>query len=260
MGKRMSLDMDAVVRSTILLGFIAWFFYLNFTGQITLYIHPRFVTMTELTVYFLIPLFLLQAGKIIGQDKPTASSCCHSHSGKWVYIPFIIALLLAFLVPTNSLDAKLVENRGLNSKVPAKSSADLSGISRPLAKELSQSRTIQVTDKNYTEVMSEIQLFPADYIGKEISMTGFVFRSSALLPNQLDLVRYVITCCSADALPYGVLCEIKDADKYEDGKWLQVQGVIQMGKYEDQTVGTVKVVSAKEIVPPENPYVFPPAQ
>ena len=91
-------------------------------------------------------------------------------------------------------------------------------------------------------------------------MIGFVFRSPALLPNQLSLVRYVVSCCSADALPYGVMCEVKDGGKYKEDQWLQVQGIVQMGKYEDRPVAMIKVVSAKQIQPPENPYIFPPSQ
>ncbi|WP_094603138.1 Putative two-component membrane permease complex subunit [Sporomusa silvacetica DSM 10669] len=261
MRKRITFNSDAFVRSVILLGFALLFGYLMITGQITLYINPRFVSMAELAVYLLIPLLILQTVKIFDAHKPAESSgCCHSHSSRWIYLPFIATLLLAFLVPTNSLDAQLVANKGLNSKASSKAGPELSNIARPLAQELSQSKTIQVNDKNFAEVMSELQLFPADYIGKEITLTGFVFRSSGLMPNQLDLVRYVISCCAADARPFGVLCELKDADKYEDGKWLQIQGIVQMGKYEDQTVSMVKVVTAKEIKSPGDPYVFPLAQ
>ncbi len=133
-------------------------------------------------------------------------------------------------------------------------------MSRPLAPQLRQLSSIEVIDRDYAEIMSEIQFFPQDYIGKEIVMTGFVFRPPGVAANQFSLVRYVVMCCTADALPYGVLCELPDAAKYEEGTWLSIRGFLQRTTYEDKTVPAIKITFRKQVPEPKNPYVFPPSQ
>jgi putative membrane protein len=264
MNQKIIFHIGACIKAIILLGFITLFAYFILTKELTLYIHPRFTYLTELTICLLIPLFVMQTIKIFQRPITASSICCRPHShdqgSKWEYTPFIATLLLAFLVPTTSLDANFVANKGLNSKISSSSLPNIDLLPRPMAADLARLSTIQVTEKNYTEVMSEINLYPKDYIGKEITMIGFVFKNPDLLPHQFSLVRYVVTCCSADALPYGVLCEAKDAAQYQEGKWLQIRGLIQQSTYNGEPVGMVKTTAATEIAPPKDPYVFPLAQ
>jgi putative membrane protein len=264
MNKKTFFHIGACIKAIILLGFITLFAYLILTEELTLYIHPRFTYLAKLTIYLLVPLFVLQTIEIFHRPITVSSTCCsqhsHSHGGKWEYTPFIVTLLLAFLVPTTSLDANFVANKGLNSKISSSSLPNIDLLPRPMAADLARLSTIQVTEKNYTEVMSEINLFPKDYIGKEITMIGFVFKNPDLSPHQFSLVRYVVTCCSADALPYGVLCETNDAAQYQEGKWLKIRGIIQQSTYNGEPVGMVKTTAATEITPPKDPYVFPLAQ
>jgi len=64
-------------------------------------------------------------------------------------------------------------------------------------------------------------------------------------------------CCTADTLPYGVMCEISDAKKYPDGSWLSIEGTIEMSTYEEKTVTAIKITSAQQIKEPKSPYIFP---
>lgn len=226
------------------------------TEQLPLYINPKFSILVELACFALIPMFAIQ---VLDSLIPTSSidgHHCHAHTGRWVYIPFLAILALAFALPDNTLNANLVTNRGLNSQLTM-AVASAQDLPRPLASEFSSLQVIPVTDLNYTEAISEITTFPKDYIGKKVTMTGFVFRSPALTTNQLSLVRYVILCCTSDTLPYGVMCEVADAAKYPDGSWLSIEGVVQMSKYEDKDVPAIKITSAKQIDEPQKPYIFP---
>lgn len=248
--------MDALIRALILAGFFGLISWLVNTQQLSLYINPRFNFLTELSGCLLFAMLVVQAATIIRPVGLRSDRYVHSHESQWGYIPFIIFLLLSFWVPGNTLNANLVSTKGLNSQLTVAAN-DLRDMSRPLADELKKTRSIQVTDRTFTEVMSEIQLFPEDYVGKDIAVTGFVFRPPAATKNQFSIVRYVVTCCTSDALPYGVLCELTEAEKYEEGTWLSVSGVIRMTKYENRLVPTVAVTSRTVVAPPKNPYVFP---
>ena len=246
-------DSDAFIRAIILLGFISLLTWLSITDQLPLYINPKFSLLVELSCLVLIPMFAIQ---ILDFFVPTDTHHCHTSASCWRYVPFLAILVLSFALPGKTLNANLVTNRGLNSPLSV-AVASAQDIPRPLASEFSQMALIKVTDINYTEAVSEITTFPKEYIGKKVTMTGFVFRSPGLANNQLSLVRYVILCCTSDTLPYGVMCEIPDAQKYPDGSWLAIEGIVQMSTYEDKDVSVIKIKSAKKIDQPQKPYIFP---
>lgn len=255
--KRYLFDFDAFLRAIILLGFVVLLMWLVRTQQLTLYINPKFTGLVEIASYLLLPMFLTQALTVF-RPANAFHNHHHSHLGRLMYIPFMLVLGLAFALPNNTLNASFVNAKGFNSQLSAPVSTY--EMSRPLAPQLRQLSSIEVIDRDYTEIMSEIQFFPQDYIGKEIVMTGFVFRPPGSADNQFSLVRYVVMCCTADALPYGVLCELPDADKYEEGTWLSIKGFLQRTTYEDKTVPAIKITSLKQVPEPKNPYVFPPSQ
>lgn len=249
-----ALNMNAFTQAILLFGFWVFLIWLDLTEQLPLYINPKFIIFTELSYCLLLPMLIIRLF-----DTFLHSSESHNHS-KWSqlsYVPFFIVLLLAAALPTNTLNANLVSSKGLNNTLLLNNpSGMMQDVPRPLAKQFHQIDTIQVTDLNYTEAVSEINDFAEDYLDKKISMTGFVFRSPDTT-GQLSLVRYVITCCVADSLPYGVTCEIKNAENYADGTWLSIEGNLKIRQQENKTIPFIKVTSVKQIEAPKKPYVFP---
>lgn len=254
---RYVFDFDAFVRAIILLGFIILFTWLIQTEQMSLYVNPQFLCLTKITSYLLFPMCITQLANIFRPAYTFKDQHGHNHSFLWIYTPFIFVLGLSFAVSSNTLNANLVNAKGLNSQlsVPA---VTLEEYPRPLASKLHQLQLIEVTDPDYSEIMSELELYPNDYISKELTMTGFVFRPPGITNNQFSLVRYVIVCCPSDALPYGVLCEVKDASKYKDGTWLSIKGNIQQTNFDGKVVAVVKITSLQQVKEPKNPYVFAP--
>ncbi|MDR3564539.1 MAG: TIGR03943 family protein [Negativicutes bacterium] len=260
MKNRYIFDVHALMKATVLFGFIALLLWLVNTYQLTLYINPRFKGLIEIAGWLLFPLAIIQTLSIVrvayAFEQPPHG---HSHNSRWAYIPFILVLMLAFALPGNTLNANLVNSKGLNSQLSTPASGGYE-MTRPLASKLRQMSRIEVTDRDYAEIIGELQFFSQDYIGKEIQMTGFVFKPPEAANNQFTLVRYVVMCCTADALPYGMLCELKDAAKYKEGTWLTIKGVVQKTKYEDKTVPTLRITSLQQVPEPKEPYVFPPSQ
>ena len=252
--KKPTLYNGSFIQSVLLLGFIILLAWLDITRQLPLYINPKFIILTELSYFLLIPMLIIQ---VLDPFLPARNTeHCHTHTSIGKYVPFFIILILAFAVPENTLNANLVSSKGLNSQsnVTANSIQDLP---RPLAPAFSKMSTIKITNLNYTEAVCEINNFPQDYIGKKVALTGFVFRSPGLATNQISLVRYVVMCCTADSLPYGVMCEGADTENYPDGTWLSIEGVVQMSKYDDKDAPTIKITSLQKIEEPQEPYVFP---
>ncbi|MCC5465894.1 TIGR03943 family putative permease subunit [Pelosinus baikalensis] len=251
-----SFNNGACIQSIILLGFIILLLWLDITKQLPLYINPKFIVLTQISYLLLVPMLVIQ---IIDTLLPTSSvyeQYCHKHSSIGKYTPFFMILLLAFAVPENTLNANLVSSKGLNSQSSAITHS-IKDLPRPLAPVFGQMDTIKVTNLNYTEAMCEINNFPNEYAGKKITMTGFVFQIPGLANDQISLVRYVVMCCTADSLPYGVMCEGIEIQKYPDGTWLSIEGIIQMVTYDGKDAASIKITSLQKIEAPKDPYVYP---
>jgi len=114
-----------------------------------------------------------------------------------------------------------------------------------------------MNEKNFTLVTNEVNRYPEEYTGKEITMLGFVFKNQKFSDDQLGLVRYVISCCSADAVVDGFICELAGAADFAKGSWLYIRGTIRMGTYDGEAVPVIKVSSVMTAHEPENLYIYP---
>lgn len=284
MQRHFSLNTEAFLKSLILLGFSTFLFWLVQSNKIIFYINPRFVRLTEAAAVLMFLMFLAQI-----TDSCRRASTTHGYSSqskiKLAFLPFVVTLLMAFLLPHSTLNASMSDNKGINLTRPVTSgqpapppavpdnvpvtqtnnnSANIQGCSsqgqNPVQlkiDELRKSSLIKVTEDNFTIVTNEVNIYPDEFVGKEITMLGFVFKDQKLPPNQFGLVRYVISCCSADAVPDGFICEYANASNFSKGSWLNIRGTIQLGKYEGNTVPVIKISSFSKAPEPQNPYIYP---
>lgn len=241
------VNWDALIKSFILLGYITFLAWLLGTHDIQLYINPRFNRLTESTINILLLLVLGQLLRVIYRKE---HSCDNSKVYWAIYIPFIISLLLAALLPSSPLDAKLIHMKGLNTRI-------LQPVSEATSLDLQQSDHIEINNYNYMNVISELTLHPQLYAGKELAVEGFVYTDSTFSSGQFALVRYVIFCCSADATPYGLLCQNNTQQSFSNGTWLKVHGTIQVGEYLQKPVPLISINVAEPINEPISPYIYP---
>jgi putative membrane protein len=233
-------------KSLILLGFSVFLFYLSFSGQIRMFINPRFAVLNEITAVILLAMFAVQI------CAPWTGDGDHGHQPRrWVYAIFTVPLALAVLLPGTVLGTGVAANRGLNlnggSGIPDQ--ANVTGIS--------QSGPIQVTADNFVRVVDALGQSPESYAGRKIDMLGFVMRQQDLTSREFGLIRFVISHCTADAIPGGLIVESGDTGAFRDGTWIEVEGVIRLGNYEQQVVPVIEATSIKRDDQPQDPYVYP---
>lgn len=259
MKKQWAINEDALLKTIILLGLVFFLLSSIRTEEISLYIHPRFTNLILFTTGVLVILAIVQAGQLFNRHHHMLScGCGHEHGpSTWLYVPFAVTLLIAFALPSSNLDAGVVLNKGLNSRVGASALSLAQKDNRTTPAELVKMSRIAITDANFVAIVSELVKNPDPYTGKEIVFTGFVFRDTNYSPSQIALVRYAVTCCSADAAPFGLICVDQDADKYKLDTWYTITGIIDVGEHRNMKVPIVRVTASKPILtPPKSPYVY----
>ncbi|MEW9697791.1 TIGR03943 family protein [Paenibacillus sp. SI8] len=123
--------------------------------------------------------------------------------------------------------------------------------------QLYKKETIVVKPVIYMEILSSIDLFKTNFIGKKIELSGFVYREDNMKNDQFVVGRFAVSCCSADAMPYGVMITFPTAQNYTKDMWVKVTGTIQNGSYNGNDIFTIQANKIEKIEAPASPYIYP---
>ncbi|MGZ4148788.1 MAG: TIGR03943 family putative permease subunit [Actinomycetota bacterium] len=89
--------------------------------------------------------------------------------------------------------------------------------------------------------------------GEEIMLDGFVSKEPGMLPDELTLTRYIVTCCAADATVARVTVVGVPPGRYHPDDWLHVVGrVYPIGR---DILVAAETISTEPV--PSQPYLTP---
>ncbi|MGG2092613.1 TIGR03943 family protein [Bacillus sp. S13(2024)] len=125
-----------------------------------------------------------------------------------------------------------------------------------LQKKLMSMNTIQIDDDNYLPAMQLILGNVAGFKGKNITLTGFIFKGKDYSKNEVFIARYEITCCVADATVWGMLATGKEVSSLKNGEWVTATGVLDQTTEKDTSSPLIKISAIKKITPPKTQYVY----
>ncbi|AOZ94395.1 TIGR03943 family putative permease subunit [Paenibacillus crassostreae] len=281
------------IRAVILLGFTFYITHLVSTGNIIYYIAPR---MTPYVKYASILLFgiaifqvylALQSNR---EENEESCDCVHIPSRSLIvnigtYSLFILPLVMGFMMPDTAMGSSVASIKGMNlsadqsllqtlstSKTP-KTSAPLSEEDTELTKlfpsdeytedyallgmRLYKKEMITIEEEGYMELLTSIDLYIENFIGKKIKMTGFVYREDDMLSNQFVISRLTMQCCSADTAPYGIMVESVDATNFAEDTWVELTGTIGQTTYNSNEIMKIDAISLTPTDASATPYIYP---
>ncbi len=252
-----------VGRALFLAGFIYFIYTLLTENKLGMYVHPRFFLFIQGTMFMLLLLLVGQLSLLFLQHREEAphSACgcgCGHHQHLRSLWPFLLVLFLAFAFSTTNLDAKIVENKGMNTRLNMEQFSRLTAFSQQKAEAASTAEYIELDDSNFVSEITKLNLHRGDYIGKTIKVTGFVYREPQMKASQAALVRYAITCCSADAAPFGLLCENSLLYSFPDSSWITIIGTVFSENYKGKDIPVIRVTAIEPVdIVPSQQYVYP---
>ncbi|MEK0317809.1 TIGR03943 family putative permease subunit [Cohnella sp. 56] len=118
---------------------------------------------------------------------------------------------------------------------------------------------IEVKEKSYIETLTTLDFFLDRFIGRKISLSGFVYRDKTIGDGRFVLGRFAVQCCTADALPYGIIVEYVDEKLYKNDDWMTITGTLEKTVYAatGAEVMLLKADKSVKIKPAKDPYVYP---
>jgi putative membrane protein len=125
-----------------------------------------------------------------------------------------------------------------------------------MAKDLTNQDLIVVEDDTFLDIMTVMDLYLDDFLGKKVQIMGFVYREPGLKQNEMVVARFSMTCCTADSAVYGLLMTGEQTREFENDTWVRVVGTIDQREFNGWNIPLVQVEQVEEVDEPENPYVY----
>lgn len=231
--------------------------WLSLTGQLALYIHPRYFGFTAAmaVVGGLLALAALATVPTAASplesdghvDGTRASPARRRVAGAVVGSLIVLAAAVALLVLP---PATLTTHTALQRDVE-RTSLDLAGD----APSLSGADPSTFTVKDWALLLRQ-QEDPAAFAGQAVAITGFVAPVPGGSDDAFYVARFRVTCCAVDAQPIGVPVHLPGwQERFSADDWVQVTG----GVAADPAGGAQLVVLPEAVEPteqPEQPYVY----
>lgn len=280
-----------LLRAAILAGFAMYILYLVRSDNILFYIAPRMIIYVKLSAIGFYAIAVYQIFHAIHSyfGKKIDCDCDHSPSRSWVrnsaaYSLFILPLLLGFSLPDSAMGSALAAKRGVNlgssqtttlnvnvnkpaagqgqaevdPKLQALFKADKynEGFAQ-LGMKLYKKELIEVKEEGFIEILSSLDLFMNNFIGKKIEISGFVYHEDDMKANQFVVARFSISCCTADGSPFGMMVQSTQAQKFAKDTWVKITGTINKTTYNGIEIMTLIADKVEKTNASRTPYVYP---
>ena len=283
-------------RGTLLAAFAFMIAYLFKSGQSVLYIAPRMellVKLSALGLYAAAAYQLFAAIRSRVHPHTDDCDCGHNHTrtpfkSTIMYGLFLLPLLTGFFIPSQTLGSAMAEQKGISftgsesvsraeaatpvSRAEAEITASASAESdlqalfpydeftvghAKLGMELYEKELIEVSEKHFIETLTTLDLYRDALLGKDVEISGFIYREEEMGEDRMAVSRFAMNCCSADALPYGLMVSWPKAEHYAEDEWVTVKGKLTVTEYQGEQIIALDASRIERIEAPETPYVYP---
>jgi uncharacterized repeat protein (TIGR03943 family) len=231
-----------VLRAIGLFLFFQWM-----SGNLSLYIHERFVILIVLASFGLVFM-----GAVYHSRRVRASGGPHHHHGNFSWGGlFLVLLLIMFglMAPRIPLGTEAMRNRHIS--VESMTSLAVPSSNRMLLKPI-RKRTIldwvilSLRDNTLEAV-----------VGENATVSGFVYRQEGFAEDRFMVSRFVITCCAADAMPVGLYVSWPESKTLADDQWVEVSGQFELRDIDSKQTPVLLAETVTLIDIPAQPYLYP---
>jgi uncharacterized repeat protein (TIGR03943 family) len=206
------------------------------SGALVYYIHPRY---TPLIVGCAAALALLAASRL---RTLFAASTKQGHGLRWRYLLVALPLLFGTLVPARPLGAGSL------------SSATFDVVAAPRTDALGDDNTRQW---NLFQWVVALSVRDDELVGREADVVGFVYHDPQRPLDGFFVVRYVITCCTADGSGAGLPVVWHGGAALPADGWVRVRGTIGAITVGEHVTPVLIAMGVETVARPDNPYLYP---
>ncbi len=228
-------------RRPVVIVFACWtwaLFWLLDGKRFSLFLLPDLFPLILISAFLMLLFFCLSLTKEMS-SRP---------SSRELFSSWILLLPLLFLVP--------VKDKTLGIYAYTKKSfTNLGSVQR---QKQTRNTPNTVKPKKEPTLMELTENWPA-YIGHEITTLGQLSFEQKEIKNFGFLFRFAVACCTADAIPLGILIETQDKTEMASGSpWVRVTGTLAIRNIagNDRLVLQNTSLERKSAPPPQERYLY----
>ncbi|WP_339223947.1 TIGR03943 family protein [Paenibacillus sp. FSL H8-0332] len=266
-----SIRFHYVLRAVILLAFALYIGHLVQQDALHYYVAPKLARWIRLCP---VPLSLMALSLGLQAVLGRSSALCDCEhrlprsilGSSALYSLFLLPLLLGFLLPDRALGSAAAAKKGLALSYTAVESAtgDRFTPANPyeaefaeLAGQLYRQPVIPVFPEIFSETLGALNLYKSQFEGKEISVSGFLYREpQGSGQSGYAVSRFLVQCCTADATPFGILLAPGTQISLPADTWIEVRGKLHVTLREGMETLQIAPQSITAVAVPSTPYVY----
>jgi uncharacterized repeat protein (TIGR03943 family) len=175
--------------------------------------------------------------------------------GRWLVL--LVPLVAAAVLSPTALSSTTLQNRGFDSTTGVTPMPSWDASSAEKAKEALDADPNQPVSVEVTDLITLSQ-HPAQmksFDGRQVRCVGRLFAGDS--GSAPKLVRLIMWCCAADAMPASVELTGNTAGDWKDTQWLEITGTAQFPSTGGHVVPQIKVGNIKPTDEPDEPYLSP---
>lgn len=221
----------------------------------TWYINPGYVWSTTLAGAVLLGIGAVgiarrQSNTCESCDAGCECGCSEPAPRLWTYALLSLPLVLALVFPPRGLASFSANERG----------PQIAGVSAVHGVSAIRRVSLSVDTRSFSmqDWVGALSADPnpRDYKGKPVQVSGMVLHASASVPaGYVMVMRYLVTCCIADARPVGVIVKDTSHGALRDNQWVTVTGTMGAANDAGQQVAVVNPTRIVQIKS-GNPYIY----
>ena len=246
------LDRPRLLAAVVLYGIVAILLHRLLSGTLAYYINQRYAWLTWIAVAGLGAMALALAGTAWRGGRHGGR---HAHGVRVTWSALaVLALPVAFgLAPEQPLGSAALGNREV-----AVASLPPTALQSTTTVRATRSAAGEALGRSMLDWLFEFHRAddPDRFAGQEARITGFVSRDATLRGNQVQLSRFVLSCCVADATPIGIVAEAAELALVPDDQWLTVRGRFTVAEIGGERMPILVAVDVEPIDPPPVPYLY----
>jgi len=223
-------------RIVVCIFYLLFFLSISLTGNFKIFVRKFYFPYIIIGILILIFILVVETKKL-KKFKETDVYDILS------FIIFLFPILLFLIVKPTTLPTYAAIKRGIQTEF----------LSEDILKSLYEKIETEGKYKKLTikQILGFSKSKPEEINERDVAVEGMVYKGEE--KEKFTLIRFLITCCAADATPLGIEVKYKGERKeLKNEEWVKVKGKVKIEE------GKVKIY-AEEIEktnPPKDPYIY----
>lgn len=266
------INFQLIFEMILLFGYSVFFIFKLIDGSINAYVHPRnipFVVFAAVIMFIISCLLLYKL--LLNNFRKNNSKFNYS------LIIYLIPLLMGFIFKPAYFDASTKSVNKINLDSDLKTTLETTTTTNTITanEQIDTTQYTQVNETKETDIkiengviiidsynfynaLNKIYVEIDNYMDKPIEVVAFVYKDEEQFSDtQFVPARMLMSCCAADMVPVGLVCNYDKTSELVENSWVKVEGRLGVVDYNGKSMPCINADKITKTDKPAQEYIYP---